>query len=63
MTQRELGEACGMHRMVISHLECGRRSIKLGEAVTLASVLGVDLAALVSSEPLVLHVHTEVPID
>lgn len=63
MSQRQLADACGVHRMTISAIECGRRSIKLGEAVAISAALGVELGPLVSAEPLVLHVHTEVPID
>jgi transcriptional regulator with XRE-family HTH domain len=63
MSQRQLAEACGMHRMAINAIEAGSRSIKLTEAAAIAEALGVELGPLVSDEPLVLHVHTEVPID
>lgn len=56
MSQRQLGEAVGLHRMVINKIEAGHRSIKLGEAVAFSAVLGVELTALISPEPLMLHV-------
>jgi UDP-N-acetylglucosamine 1-carboxyvinyltransferase len=63
LTQTQLADACGMTRQAISSIELGKRAFRLGEAVAIAEALEIDLGRLVSADPLVLHVHTEVPID
>jgi transcriptional regulator with XRE-family HTH domain len=61
MSQRQLAEACGMTRDAITAIESGRRAIKLAEAIAISAALGIELGALVSPEPLVVHV--AIPID
>lgn len=56
MTQQQLATASGLSRIAIASIENGTRYIKLGEAVILSAVLGVELGDLVSAEPLVLQV-------
>lgn len=50
MTQGELGDAVGLGRVAIMHLENGRRGISLSEAVDFARILNISLAELVGEE-------------
>ena len=61
LNQSELAAACGVRRHVITGIEAGRRGIRLGEAVTLCGVLGVELAAMVSAAPMALSI--SMPVD
>jgi DNA-binding XRE family transcriptional regulator len=61
MTQEQLAAMCGLGRHVIAAIETGVRGIRLGEAVDLCAALDVDLAAMVSAEPMALRFET--PID
>lgn len=61
MSQRQLAEACGMTRDAITAIESGRRPIRLDEAIAICDALDVELGALVSTAPLVVHV--AIPID
>jgi transcriptional regulator with XRE-family HTH domain len=45
-----------LSRVTLSKVETLDRPVKLGEAVVLAKVLGVDLALLVSPEPITIEV-------
>jgi transcriptional regulator with XRE-family HTH domain len=56
MSQREVAAAAGMHRTALGSVEHGRRGIQLGEAALLCEALGVPLADMLSSDPLVLRV-------
>lgn len=58
LTQKQLADAVGMTRGALAAMEEGDRNLRLGEAVAICEVLQVDLAALVSPEPL----NIEVPI-
>ena len=51
-SQRALADVTGWDNATISRMESGRREIRVDEVVLLADVFGVDLADLMTGQPL-----------
>ena len=60
MTQQQLADVVGLPRPSLGMIEVGKRSVTLSEAVALCEALDVDLAAMISAEPLTLTILTQV---
>lgn len=48
MTQEEVADEAGCHRVYISMIEKGTRNVTVGRLLAVSDVIGVDLAVLVT---------------
>lgn len=59
LTQDDVAQQARMDRSALARLECGGRSVTLGEAVALAAAVGEPLSVLLDAHPIAVLVGGE----